>query len=179
MKKVLIVSSSLRVGSNSEILAHEAENGARDAGCEVEFITLKDKTINFCRGCLACQNLGKCVLKDDMENLINKVQNADVIIYATPIYYYEMCGQLKTFLDRCNPLFAKENQFKDVYLITTLNDSTPGMSQAAQKGLEGWVACFPQARFAGMLDCGSLGDSKAVINRSDFLQKAYDLGRNV
>ena len=64
-------------------------------------------------------------------------------------------------------------------MITTLHDSTQGMSQAAQKGLEGWVACFPQARFAGMLDCGSLGDAKAALNRSDYMQKAYELGKSV
>ena len=85
-KKVLIISSSLRVGSNSEILAHEAEKGAIEAGNEVELITLKDKNIQFCRGCLACQKLGKCVIQDDMNTLIEKVQKADVLIFATPIY---------------------------------------------------------------------------------------------
>ena len=177
--KVLVVSSSLRVGSNSEILAHEAEKGAKDAGHEVEFITLKDKNIQFCRGCFACQSLGKCVIKDDMNDLIEKVQNADVLIFATPIYYYEMCGQLKTFLDRCNPLFPKENRFKDVYLITTLHDDTSGMSDRAQAGLEGWIACFEQSRFAGMLDCGGVNDPKAAADDKDLLQKAYDLGANL
>ena len=91
-KKILIVSSSLRGGSNSEILAHEAEKGAIDAGNVVEFINLKGKEIKFCIGCLACQKTLKCVQKDDMADLIGKVQNADAIIFATPIYYYEMSG---------------------------------------------------------------------------------------
>ena len=104
MKNVLIISSSLRGGSNSEILAHEAEKGAIDAGNNVELLSLKCKYIKFCIGCLACQKTGKCVQKDDMAEMIAKVQNADVLIFATPIYYYEMSGQLKTFLDRCNTL---------------------------------------------------------------------------
>ena len=59
MKKVLIISTSLRNNSNSEALAHETERGTRDAGHEVEFITLKDKNIRFCKGCLACQKIGQ------------------------------------------------------------------------------------------------------------------------
>ena len=179
MKKVLIVSSSLRIGSNSEILAHEAEKGAKDAGHEVEFITLKDKTINFCRGCFACQKLGKCVINDDMNTLIDKVQNADALIFATPIYYYEMSGQLKTFLDRCNPLYPKDNHFKDVYLITTLQDGSEGASDAAKKGVEGWITCFEQSHFAGILDCGAINEPKEATEHKDILQKAYDLGKNI
>lgn len=179
MKKVLIISSSLRTGSNSEILAREAERGARDAGHNVKFITLKDKDIHFCRGCLACQTLGKCVIQDDMNTLITDVQQADVLIYATPIYYYEMSGQLKTFLDRCNPLFPKKNNFRDVYLITTLHDDAPGASDIAKKGLEGWIACFEQSRLAGVLDCGGVNDPKATAARPDLLSKAYALGQAV
>ena len=59
-KKVLVISSSLRNKSNSEILARQAAKGAEDAGHEVEFITLKDKTLNFCKGCLACQKTMRC-----------------------------------------------------------------------------------------------------------------------
>ena len=113
-KKVLIVSSSLRVGSNSELLAREAERGARDAGHDVELVSLKDKDIRFCKGCLACQKTGKCVIHDDAAEIVGKVQNADVLVFVTPIYYYELSGQLKTLLDRCNPLFPQEYAFRDV-----------------------------------------------------------------
>ena len=58
MKKVLIISTSLRNNSNSEILAHQTEQGAKDAGHEVEFVSLKDKNIQFCKGYFACQKLG-------------------------------------------------------------------------------------------------------------------------
>ena len=57
MKNVLIISTSIRAGSNSEKLAHEFEKGAKEAGNAVKFISLKDKNIAFCRGCLACQKL--------------------------------------------------------------------------------------------------------------------------
>ena len=179
MKKVLIVSSSLRAGSNSEILAHEAERGAKDAGNDVEFLTLRGKDIKFCIGCLACQKTGKCVQKDDMAEMIAKVQNADVLIFATPIYYYEMSGQLKTFLDRCNPLFPQENKFKDVYLITSAYDSSEHAADRAINGIKGWVECFEQSRFAGELVGGGVDAPKSATNRDDLLKKAYELGKNI
>ena len=73
-KKVLIVSTSIRKGSNSEILAQEVERGALDAGNEVEFVSLAGREIGFCRGCLACQKTGCCVIRDDMDALIEKVR---------------------------------------------------------------------------------------------------------
>ena len=179
MKNVLIVSSSLRGGSNSEILAHEAEKGAIDAGNNVEFLSLKGKEIKFCIGCLACQKTGKCVQKDDMAEMIAKVQNADVLIFATPIYYYEMSGQLKTFLDRCNPLYPQENKFKDVYLITSSYDDAKNASDIAANGLGGWVACFEQSRLAGVLAGGGLNEPKDAITNENLLHKAYELGKNV
>lgn len=178
-KKILIVSSSLRGGSNSEILAHEAEKGAIDAGNVVEFINLKGKEIKFCIGCLACQKTLKCVQKDDMADLIGKVQNADAIIFATPIYYYEMSGQLKTFLDRCNPLYSQENKFKDVYLITSAYDSSEKAADGAINGLKGWIECFEQSRFAGALIGGGVDAPKSAASREDLLKKAYELGKNV
>lgn len=66
-KKVLIISTSLRGGSNSDILARECERGAKEAGHEVEYISLKGKEIKYCIGCLACQTKGNCVLKDAVE----------------------------------------------------------------------------------------------------------------
>lgn len=178
-KKVLIVSSSLRAGSNSEILAREAEKGAREAGHEVEFISLKGKNLQFCQGCLACQKTSKCIIKDDMADMITKVQNADSIIFVTPIYYYELSGQLKTFLDRCNPLFPAEYKFRDIYLITTSADSADAASATAANGLQGWISCFARARLAGVLAGGGLEAPKEAVAAKNLLQKAYDLGNKI
>ncbi len=100
-KKVLIISTSIRANSNSEILAAAFADGAREAGNEVECVTLKDKTIGFCKGCLACQKLGRCVIDDDANDITEKLLDAEVVVWATPIYYYEMSGQSKL------PLFAR------------------------------------------------------------------------
>ena len=142
MKKVLIISTSLRNNANSEILAHEAERGAKDAGHNVEFITLKDKKISFCKGCMACQKLGKCVIDDDANEITLKIKEADVVVWATPVYYYEMSGQMKTLIDRANSLFATGKKFSEVYVITTSADGSKGVVQSVINGINGWIACF-------------------------------------
>ena len=100
MKKVIVISTSLRTGSNSDTLADMFIKGASDAGHNVEKISLAGKTIAFCKGCLACQKLGKCVIDDDANAIMQKVLEADIVCWATPIYYYEMSGQMKVLIDR-------------------------------------------------------------------------------
>lgn len=179
MKKVLIISTSLRYGSNSEILAKEAYKGAIDAKNDVEFISLKDKKINFCKGCLACQVSHKCIIKDDMEELIKKVKEAEVLIFATPIYYYEMSGLMKTFLDRCNPLYGLDNKFKEVYLIATCADENKKALNIAISGLGGWIECFEGCSFKKAIYGVNLTDSNEALNNNEVLKEAYLLGKNL
>ena len=104
-KKVLIISSSPRKGGNSETLAAAFAKGAREAGNPVETVYLREKQVGFCKGCLACLNLGHCVIQDDAVEIAAKMHDANVLVFATPVYYYCVSGQLKTMLDRANPLF--------------------------------------------------------------------------
>ena len=138
-KKVLIISTSLRGGSNSDILANECAKGAKEAGHDVELLSLKGKDIKYCIGCLSCQKTGMCVLKDDVADIMAKVKEAEVIVYAMPIYYYEMCGQMKTLLDRLNPLYSTDYSFKDIYMIATAAENDESAFEKAYNGLQGWV----------------------------------------
>ena len=87
-KKVVVLSTSLRSSSNSELLAKSFVEGAKKSGNEVEYITLKNKNIRFCTGCLTCQKTGRCAIKDDVTDIMDSVLNADVVVWATPIYYF-------------------------------------------------------------------------------------------
>ena len=89
-KNILVISFSLRKRSNSELLADSFIDGAKAAGHHVEKISIRDKRIGFCRGCLACQHTGRCVIGDDGNDIAGKMLAADVLVFATPIYYYEM-----------------------------------------------------------------------------------------
>lgn len=179
MKKVLIISTSLRNNANSEILARETERGAKDAGHEVEFVSLKDKEIKFCKGCLACQKLGKCVINDDANAITEKMKDADVIVWATPVYYYEMTGQMKTLIDRANSLFASGHKFSEVYLITASADSSQGVVQTVVNGVNGWIACFNGVRLCGFVDGGGLEAPNDALSSQKLLDEAYNMGKNI
>ena len=177
-KKVLIISTSLRGGSNSDILAKECEKGAKEAGHEVEYISLKGKDIKFCIGCLNCQTKGICVLKDDVAEIMEKVLVAEVIVYATPIYYYEMSGQMKTLLDRLNPMYPMDYAFRDIYMIATAAEEEESAFEKAYNGLQGWVDCFERARLAGTVFAGGV-DGPGEIAGHPALAAAYEMGRGI
>ena len=142
MSKILVISTSLRAKSNSDILTERLIAGAKDAGHEVEHISLKGKDLKFCIGCLACQKTQKCVLKDDAVWIAEKVKNADTLVFTTPIYYYEMSGQMKTLLDRMNPLYPSDYKFRRVYMLSVATEDEEYVPEKAVSGLQGWVDCF-------------------------------------
>ena len=179
MRNVLVISTSLRKNSNSDILAQRLIDGARDAGHQVEQISLKGKTVGFCKGCLACQKTQKCVLKDDAVAIAGKVMHADTLVFVTPIYYYEMSGQMKTLLDRGNPLFVADYRFRDVYLLASAAEDEDFVPQRAVSGLEGWIECFPKARLAGTVFGGGVTETGEMKNHPEKLREAFALGSQV
>lgn len=178
MKKVIIISTSLRVGSNSDMLADIFIEGAQAAGNEVEKITLSGKNIGFCKGCLACQKLGKCVIDDDANAIMQKVLEADVVCWATPIYYYEMSGQMKVLIDRMNAMYSLDYKFRDVYMLTTAAEDEPEVPKRAEAGLTGWIDCYPKSRLAGTLFCGGVDAPRTIVG-SGKLQEAYQMGNAI
>jgi multimeric flavodoxin WrbA len=177
VSKVLVITASLREKSNSDILAERLIAGAREAGHEVEEISLKGKEILFCTGCLSCQKTQKCVRKDDAVRIAEEVKNADTLVFATPIYYYEMSGQMKTLLDRLNPLYPSDYRFRKVYLLSVAAEDEETTPEKAVNGLQGWVDCFDQAELAGSLFCGGINDPGEVSKKTEALEKAYAFGK--
>lgn len=178
-KRVLVISTSLRKGSNSDVLADEFLRGAEKVGNKVEKINLTNKELRFCIGCLACQKTGHCVLKDDANEIVNKMHNSDVIVFATPIYFYEMAGQMKTLLDRSNPLFPSDYKFRDIYLLATAAESSKSAMDGAIKGLQGWVDCFEKANLTDIVYGVGVDDAETISKSSDLLQTAYHMGQNI
>lgn len=125
-KKVLILSASPRRNGNSEMLCRQFKKGAEASGNSVEMISLYEKNIGFCRACYACFQSGKCVIRDDMTELLAKMQDSDVIVVATPTYFLTMNGMLKTTIDRFLPKW-QELGGHDVYFIITGHDGKEGL----------------------------------------------------
>jgi multimeric flavodoxin WrbA len=179
MGKVLVITTSLRAKSNSDILAGRLAAGARDAGHDVELVSLKGKDIRFCIGCLSCQKTQQCVLRDDAAAIAEKVKAADTLVFATPVYYYGMSGQMKTLLDRMNPLYSSDYRFRKVYMLAVAAEDEPFVPEKALSGLKGWVDCFEKAELAGSLFCGGINEAQEAAERSEDKHEAYEFGKKL
>ena len=177
-KKVIIITSSLRKGGNSDSLADSFANGARENGNEVEMISLADKTLGFCKGCLTCGKTQKCVINDDAVEIAEKMKVADVIAFATPVYYYSVSGQLKTMLDRANPLFTTDYKFREIYLLASAAEEGKETVAGTQTAIQGWIDCYEKAHFAGTVFAGGV-NAKGDITGHRALEEAYELGKSI
>ncbi|MBE6831094.1 MAG: flavodoxin family protein, partial [Ruminococcaceae bacterium] len=149
-KKVLILSASPRKGGNSDTLCDEFLHGTRDAGHEAEKVFLRDKKIGYCTGCGVCNGTHKCVQKDDMADVLEKMVEADVIVMATPVYFYTMDAQMKTLIDRTVPRYTEISN-KDFYFIVTAADTDQNMLERTVEGFRGFTDdCLPDAHEKGI-----------------------------
>ena len=175
--KVLIITASQNRGGNTDKLADEFAKGAISAGHEVETISLAGKRFGFCQGCLVCQKTRQCVLTDDANEIVQKMGNAEALVFATPIYYYTISGQLKTLLDRSEPLFGGSYSFQDIYLLSSGDDSDPDTNANAVSDLKGWIDCFSPARLAGTVFMGGMANNRIVPHPA--LAQARHMGETV
>ncbi len=177
-KKILVISTGPRKGGNSDLLADEFIRGAQDAENSVEKVTLYDKSISFCKGCLSCLNTCRCVIHDDADTIAQKMLTADVLVFATPVYYYGMCGQMKTMLDRANPLYSSNYRFREIYLLATAAESSEHTVDGTVTGLQGWIDCFEHARLAGTVFGGGV-TAVGEIKGHPALKTAYAMGAEI
>lgn len=177
MKKVLIISSSPRRGGNSDTLADQFLAGAKEAGHDVEKIFLKDHTINYCTGCGVCVETSKCPQKDDMAPLLEKMIAADVIVFATPVYFYTMCGQLKTFIDRLCARYLEMSNKEFYYLLAAAETDQASMKPTIV-AFGGLLDCIENPTYKGTVY--ALGVWKVgEIEGHPSLKEAYEVGKSV
>ncbi|MCX5635619.1 MAG: flavodoxin family protein [Planctomycetota bacterium] len=110
--KVLGISASPRLKGNSDLLLRQALAGAESAGAKIEYVRLAELKISPCIECNACYKTGRCVIEDDYQMLIQKVIDADRLIFATPIFFMAVSAQAKLFIDRCQCLWANKYVLK-------------------------------------------------------------------
>ena len=158
-KKVLILSASPRKGGNSETLCAEFTRGAEESGNTVEMVRLHGKKMGFCTACYACKKTGKCVQKDDVADILDKMAAADVIVLSTPVYFYQMNAQMKTLIDRTMACYYDERlSGKAFYFIVTAAEDKPALERTMD-GLRGLTDCIPDAKVAAASTARTLGSS--------------------
>ena len=177
-KSVLIISASPRKGGNSDTLCDQFAKGAKEAGNDVEKLRLSELHIEYCSACYACKKLGHCVKPDDMEFILDEMRVSDVIVLATPVYFYTMNAQLKTMIDRTLGGAQKPGlENKEFYLIATAADGRQAMERTID-GIRGYLECLPGAKERGVIygaGAWKIGD----IMDNPAMKQAYEMGREV
>ena len=133
-KRVFIISSSPRKGGNSDLLCDQFMKGALEAGHHVEKARVSEKHIGYCTGCGVCISTHRCVQRDDMDAILDAMVSADVIVLATPVYFYSMCAQLKIMIDRLCPRYT-EIKNKAFQFIVSAADSSHDAMERTLEGL--------------------------------------------
>ena len=179
MKKVLLISSSPRRNGNSDLLCDQFMKGAIAAGHRAEKIFLADKTIHYCTGCGACANATRpCVQKDDVAEILEKMVGADVIVLATPVYFYTMCAQLKTLIDRSCPRYTAISN-KEFYFILTAADTSRAAMNRTLESLRGFTEdCLENSREKGIVFGLGVMD-RGEVKETPAYREAFEMGKRI
>jgi multimeric flavodoxin WrbA len=177
-KKVLVLSASPRRGGNSDLLCDQFMLGVEETGNPTEKIFLRDKEINYCTGCGACYSMEKgCPQEDDMAEVLEKMITSEVIVMATPVYFYTMNGQMKTLIDRTCSRYTEISD-KDFYFIVTAADDSKQAMERTLEGFRGFTSCLEGAKEKGIIygtGAWQIGD----IIGSKAMKQAYEMGKEI
>ncbi len=174
MKKILILSGSPRKGGNSDLLCDAFMKGALESGHEVTKINVADKKVAPCRACYACKGTGKCVFKDDMAEILQQMIDADVLVLASPVYFYSIDAQLKAVIDRTVSRWL-EVRDKEFYYIMTAADEGKESMQTTLACFRGYADCVEGAKEMGVI-YGTGVYEKGKILGSPAMEEAYQMG---
>ena len=177
MKNVLIISASPRKNGNSDILCDRFAEGAKESGNKVEKVFLAGKNIGYCRGCGVCNNTHKCVMKDDMAEILQKMIDSDVIVLASPVYFYSVDAQLKAVIDRTVARWI-EVKNKAFYYIITMADEDISSADTTLACFRGYAACVEGAVEKGVIIGSGAYEPGAVIHTAA-MEQAYDMGKSI
>jgi multimeric flavodoxin WrbA len=186
--KIVGICGSPRRGGNTEVLLKEALRGAGGAGAEVEEVFLRDKTISPCLEIYGCKKDGQCVIQDDFQDVLEKMIRADVLLLASPIFFYAVSAHTKILIDRCQSLWVKR------YLLNL--PVAPGRSRrkgaliavGATRGKRLFEGVLLTVRYffdaldvdlAETLLVRGVDDKGEILGHPDLIEAAYKLGRKL
>lgn len=177
-KKILIISSSPRKSGNTDILCERLSEGAIESRNETETIYLREKSIGSCRACDSCKkNGGQCIRKDDMEDILKKMLASDVIVMATPVYFYNMNAIMKNFIDRTYSRYL-EIKDKEFYFMVSAADGEIKAMERTIEGFRGFTYCLEGAVEKGIV-YGVGAWNKGDVKGSRAYDDAYEMGRSI
>lgn len=177
-KKVLILSGSPRKGGNSDLLCDEFMRGAKESGNIVEKVRIAEKKIGYCQACYYCrEHGGECVIKDDMAEVLQKIIDAQVLVLASPVYFYSIDAQLKAVIDRTVARWL-EVRDKEFYYIATMADNQNESAKTTLDCFRGYADCVEGAKEMGVI-YGAGVYEKGIIAETPVMKQAYEMGKSI
>ena len=175
---ILILTGSPRKGSNTDMLANAFADGAR-LKHNVEIVSVNDYKINACIGCNTCftRDGNKCFQNDGMEQIYAKMANADMLVVASPVYFYGISAQLKNIVDRCHTPMRKNFKIKNTAMLLVAGSSKPCVFDAIVRQYQLIVDYF-HFEDKGMILVGGVNEKGAIADREE-LKQAYLLGKSL
>lgn len=191
MKKILIVQGGGRSNGNTAQLVAAFEKGAKEAGHDVEMISLQKNIVNGCIGCNACRYGKPCIQKDCFNELVPKIKGADLLVFASPLLFWTLSSKIKAFIERfyciaeedSNPLQGRYETYPihDAALLMTSADDFFWTYEQAVSYYKFAIINYIGFHDKGMILAGGCGDTngKPQIDKTNHLQEAYEFGKNI
>ncbi len=179
MAKITVLTGSCRKGGNTELLATAFYNGAKQSH-EVEIISITDYQVNPCTGCNACRgsHMQKaCCQNDDMQAIYEKLSDTDILVIASPVYFYGISAQLKAIIDRLHSPKRNEFHIKKLGLLLVAADSIPEVFDSIKVQYQ-LVLDYFKLSSIGEICVGGVED-KGVIQGNPALEEAFHLGEGI
>ena len=191
MKNIVVVTGGGRPKGNTAQLVDAFMKGAEEAGHSVEKVSLLKTEVKGCLGCNACRYGKQCVQKDGFNELVPKIKGADLVVFASPLYFWTISSKLKAFIERfyciaeedSDPPYGRYEGYpvKDSALLMTSADEFFWTFEQAVSYYQFAVVNYIGFRDRGMLLAGGCGDAngKPQIDKTGHLQEAYEFGKNI
>ena len=191
MKNILIVVGGGRPKGNTAQLVQAFTRGAEEAGHKVEILSLLKNEIKGCIGCNACRYGKPCIQKDEFNDIVPKIKSADLIVFASPLYFWTISSRLKAFIERfyciaeedANPPLGRYERYpvKDCALLVTSADHFFWTFEQVVSYYRFTLVHYIGMKDRGMVLAGGCGDTngKPQIDKTDNLKKAYEFGKMV
>lgn len=181
--RVLGVYGSPRKGGNTDLLLDQFLKGARHGGHRIRKVYVRELNISPCLACDECETTGKCIISDDMDSVYEALIDAECLVLASPIYFYNVTAQVKTLIDRCQALWYRWKVFnnrscRSAFFISVAGTKGKGMFEGAILT----VNCFFNAIGFRLKNywCYSGFDTKGEIEKHpEVLSKIYSAGESL
>jgi len=182
MKKLVAFVGSPRKNGNTATLVDEVIRGAQDAGTKTTLFNLYDAKIKPCQGCLVCRKTGYCTLQDDFQNIFEHIIEADVVVFGSPVYVWQITAQMKLLWDRLCGLFDENFKLryptKSTIMVYSQGNPTPVVFKAAFQSNEAVLKMLGLNVVDTILLTGG-SDPSTAANNKDLLLRAYEAGKAV